>query len=224
MRVRTAALLTTLVLATAACSEVFGGSGSGWLRATVSELEPQVGEAAPEHYELDGDGWYSIGRDPATNQRTRFSLGSSGMLEEERRSVSFMIGVPAIPSPGRYAIELPLASGDAPVDAFAAVFLRTRLPVPGTHEVREGWQHMGYVATEGWIEITRSSSIMVEGTFHFVAAQHLLDTAERDEAGHLQSRLIRESPLHSPDLDAPKVEVSGSFRVRPATSLPVLVD
>jgi hypothetical protein len=225
MRTRIALVAVGVALGSAACAEILNGPQPGWFRASVAELEPQVAATPPASYTVEGDGWFSIGRDPETHRPVRFSIGTGRTTEDktERQSITLVIGVPEIPRPGRYSVVLPTPSGAAPAADFSVFFNRKQLPSPDG-QPREGWDDIAYVATEGWVEITRATGGVVEGTFHLVGVQHLLTVLERDGAQNFQARIVREDPLHIPATDAPRVEVTGSFRARPLSSIPIMID
>jgi hypothetical protein len=222
MRIRIAVVVLGAAIGSSACAEILSGPQSGWFRANVAEMDPQVAAIPPASYTVEGDGWFSIGRDPDTHRPVRFSVGTDRTTEgkTERQAITLVIGVADIPRPGKYAVVLPTASGSAPATEFTAFFNRKQLPSTGG-QPREGWDDIGYVATEGWVEIAHATGGVVEGTFHLVGVQRMLTVLERDGAQQLQSRIVREDPLHMPAADAPRVEVIGSFRARSLTSKPI---
>lgn len=194
-------LVAGLVLSS--CSDPLRSAEPSWLRATVTELEAVAPGDEPETWEFSSDATtFSVGNSPLTRRPAHFGVSSVQLAEGgEQRMISFGIGHPARIGAGRYAVGVrPSETGRYP-DRFSFVFNR------GTTERSER-----YVAVEGWVEITRSTPDLVEGTFQITGRQVSLTLAEE---GRGFQRIFRDDPPHSPDPSAPRITIKGSFQARP---------
>jgi hypothetical protein len=187
MPARKLCFLTLLLLG--ACSDGTAAEGPSWFVASLS------GEVAKEY---EGTGDFSVGRDFEDSPRY-FKMNSKGAdtVVEER----FWLRWPneRRPREGTYAL-VPHADPYGSPRGVTGVYSWDR-----GDNVTEPFRAELYVATGGTIEITRSTPEEVEGSIRFSGVQVT-------KWGPILPE--RDDPRYAPNPNAPKIEVSGSFRLK----------
>jgi hypothetical protein len=190
MRRRSAGFMfaSTMLLAAGCVGDGIGPGGPSWFRATLE------GEVTGQY---EGTGAFAALRDEAGGPR--FFMISSEDPGPERRE-SFYIRWPssARPGPGTYPL-VPHETRYGSARGVVAHYAWSR----GDNVSEPHWSEL-YVAAGGVVEITRSTAELVEGTIRLSGIQ-----TERNGPMHTE----RMDPRNQPDPTAPRIEVSGSFRV-----------
>lgn len=181
-------MFVLLPLFTACGSEGTGTQGPSWFRASLS------GEVAGEY---EGTGDFAFERDHGDSP-IYFRITSSGLdtAVQER----FWIRWPDSrrPSPGTYAL-VPHTDVHGSSHGVTAVYTWDR-----GDNVSAPHQGELYVAAGGTVEITRSTDDEVDGTIRFSGI--LVDRTT-------PQGLERRDPRDRPDPAAPRIEVTGTFRL-----------
>ena len=186
-RSTTAALL--LAAALSGCrGDGVGPHGPSWFRAS---LEGEV------NAQYEGTGDFSFLRDYAESPRY-FRIYSTGLDTVVRETFHIRWPEARQPAPGTYAL-VPHTDAFGSTQGVSGVYLWHR-----GDNVTAPAQSERYVATGGTIEITRSTQEEVEGTIRFSGT-----LVERRGTGAPE----RLDPQERPDPAAPKIEVTGSFRL-----------
>lgn len=185
---RITSFLSIPLLLLAACADGTGAAGPSWFRASLS------GEVTDQ---FEGTGDFSLQRDDDDTPRY-FRIYSSGLDPAVRETFHVRWPDDRLPQPGTYAL-VPHADQHGSSRGVTAVYLWNRgdnVSTPARGEL--------YVAASGTVEITRSTDEEIEGTIRFSGVQVT-------KVG--PAFVERDDPRHQPRSDAPRIEVTGTFRV-----------
>lgn len=181
-------MFVLLPLLTACGSEGTGAQGPSWFRASLS------GEVAGEY---EGTGDFAFERDHGDSP-VYFRISSAGLDPAVQEAFGIRWPDGRRPSPGTYAL-VPHTDLHGSSNGVAAVYRWSRGDnVSAPHEGET------YVAVGGTVEITRSTDDEVDGTIHFSGI--LVDRTT-------PQGLERRDPRDRPDPAAPRIEVTGTFRL-----------
>jgi hypothetical protein len=173
----------------------WSGTGPGGPSFFQAEL---AGEVTGSFY---GAGSYYYARDHAESPYY-FTVAAKGTDPEVRESFDIRWPVTVRPSEGSYRL-VPFDHRYGSSTGVTAIYFWSRGdPVTAFSEL--------YVASDGVVEITRSTRDAVEGTIRFTGIQTFRDGPDGP---------TRMDPRTSPDPTAPRIEVEGTFRV-PRSEMP----
>lgn len=182
-------ILALLLLVFTACArDGTGAAGPSWFRASLA------GEVT-KHYE--GTGTFSFDRDHGDSPRY-FKIYSQAVDEAVEQNFSVRWPSDRRPAAGTYPL-VPHTDEYGSSQGVTALYLwktGDNVSTPSSGEL--------YVATDGEIEITRSTVDELEGRITFSGVQVLKQGPWYRE---------RDDPRHQPDAGAPKIEAAGTFRV-----------
>jgi hypothetical protein len=179
LEARAAGFLVAVVVL-AACNGPTA-AGEHWLRASVTGVIET---------EYEGTGVFRLGGTRPTGERASFNLQSEGIGSSQGQRLSLLWPGGERPAPGVYAVT------DAATSvAEGTPWVLFRREQPGRSEF--------YVSVSGEVEIARSSSERVEGSFRLTAVRFRLVIDGVRVEGSGDPRKI--------DPYAPAIDVSGSF-------------
>lgn len=187
----------------AACESVLGSLEPSWFLATLEgEVNGEytgTGSFSDDSRNPDADIWiFSI-----NSRGEGSSAGQSFHLYREGRDR---------PGIGTYSIVLRNIS-NPDVDGFNSFYTRTHTPEGSEND----WYEM-YAVQSGEVMITASSKDRLEGTFHLTGFRYCAH--ENGTSNRIGPCRMPEEPI----LDAPTIEVSGSFSVAPFDNSGVVAD
>lgn len=185
---RTGKFFLPALLLLAGCADGTGAADPSWFRAELS------GEVT-DRYEGTGD--FSFDRDDGDTPHF-FRITSAGFDPAIQEAFHLRWPDDRRPQPGAYPL-VPHTNQYGSTRGVTAVYRWSRgdnVSAPAGGEL--------YVAEGGAVEITRSTSEEVEGTIRFSGIQVT-------KTGPVYRE--RDDPRHQPDPGAPRIEVSGTFRV-----------
>lgn len=191
--------LAMIPLVVGACENPAGSEDSGWVRATIADVT---------EVQFEGTGWFF--ENPAIDEPIRLPLRFTISSEATGASINQTLlifrpgaGIPAV---GAYTLR-PLEEKDGMLQGFTAYY--------GRHG--DG-QSENFTALSGQLEITKSSGDRIEGTFRYTGSLYCWlpnGPAVDYDADHWFC-----GDPNTVDPAARRVEVTGSFSVRPAPNEP----
>jgi hypothetical protein len=179
-----------LLLLAASCRDGTGAAGPSWFRASVS------GEISSDY---EGTGDFYFNREEDRGPQRYFNIYSRGSRTDKEETFWFRWPNDNRPRTGTYAL-VPHTDRHGSPHGVTGIYhwrIGDNVTAPANSEL--------YVATGGSIQITRSTAEEIEGTIRFSGVQI-------GKRGPLYPE--RDDPRYAPDPNAPKVEVSGSFRLK----------
>jgi len=179
-----------LLLLAASCRDGTGAAGPSWFRASVT------GEISSDY---EGTGDFDFNREEDRGPRRYFNIYSQGSRTDKEEFFWFRWPNDNRPRVGTYALVPHTDRHGSPHGVTGIYRWET-----GDNVTAPAYSEL-YVATGGSIQITRSTDEEIEGTIRFSGVQI-------GKHGPLYPE--RDDPRYAPDPNAPKVEVSGSFRLK----------
>lgn len=179
-----------------ACRDVGGDLDVSWLHASVY---------APDEATYRGSGSFSV--DERWDGVIEFTLVSRGLDASDGQRFIFVRHGEGLPAEGAYALA-PLAERGGVLIGFTAYYYRD---VDGMHEA--------FTLRSGVLHVTSSTNDRIEGSFEFTGLRYCAGPIVDDFTTEYEC-----GDPNTPDPDAPRIDVVGTFVVVPLQAVGGVAD